>query len=137
MNRQCEKLKLMSRCLIFVQGLIAPKDAEIKSHLLSKLEEDSKLTLKTITEECQSIINLRQYTTKIEEIDISHIRSVNKMNTVKKKVFLLKLILGYLCGQIHLYKNCPFKNKKKYYDCVNNQYEFSHCRKEPRKKNTK
>ena len=50
-NRECEKFRLseitpeMFKCLIFVQGLTASKDGEIRSRLLTKLEQDQKITL--------------------------------------------------------------------------------------------
>ena len=95
-NREWEKFKFskltsnMFKCLIFVQGLTALKDAEIRSHLLSKLEKDLKLTLQNIAEECQWIMNLY---CKFEKRDILHLHSIEKKNTVKKKAFLLKFIL--------------------------------------------
>ena len=99
-NREYEKFKLseltpdMFKCLIFVQVLTAPKDANIKSRLLSKLEQDSKMTLQNITEECQPIINLRHGTAKTEEKKyFVHTHRGKKEHGKKKEGFLLKLIL--------------------------------------------
>ena len=78
---ECELTLDMFKCLIFVQGLTVPKDTEIRSHLLSKLEQDSKLTLQNNTEECQQIINLYHDTAKIEERDVLHIYSRRKQGT--------------------------------------------------------
>ena len=61
------------------------KNAKIKARLLSKLEQDLKLTLKNIAEECQRIINLRHDTAKIEERDTSHIHCVEKKKKKKKR----------------------------------------------------
>ena len=50
-NRECKRFKLNEltagnfRCLIFVQGLKAERDSEIRFHILSKVEADSKQTL--------------------------------------------------------------------------------------------
>ena len=96
-NRECEKFKLskitpdMFKCLIFVQGLTAPGDAEIRARLLTKLEQDQKITLQNLAEECQRILNLRSGTAKIEERTFL-IFTKSKINqTVRKKKLLLKL----------------------------------------------
>ena len=50
-NRESNRFKLNEltadnfKCLIFVQGLTAERDLEIRSRISSKLEADSKLTL--------------------------------------------------------------------------------------------
>ena len=64
------------KCLIFIQGLTANKDAEIKSRLLYKLEMDPKLTLQKIAKECQCIVNMKLDTLRIEERDILHVHNV-------------------------------------------------------------
>ena len=70
---ECEKFKLNEltshslKCLIFVQGLTSSKDAGIRSRILTKLEMDSKLTLKKIAEECQCMVNLKLDTARIKE----------------------------------------------------------------------
>ena len=89
-NNECEKFKLneltpdMFKCFIFVWGITAPKDVEIISRLLSKQEQDSKLTLKNIVKESQWIINFGL--DKIEERDILHIHSVGKKEHSKKEL---------------------------------------------------
>ena len=60
-----------------IQGLAAPKEAEIRSRLLSKLEQGLKLTLQNIAEECQQMINLCHDTAKIGK-DILHILCLKK-----------------------------------------------------------
>ena len=92
MNRECGKFKLSEltpdkfKGLIFVQGLTTPKDAEIRVRLLSELEQDSKLTLQNIAEECQRIINLRHDTVKLKK-DMSHIHSIEKKEHCKRNFF--------------------------------------------------
>lgn len=43
----------MFNCIIFVHGLTLSKDSEIRSQILTKLEESPKLILLTVTEECE------------------------------------------------------------------------------------
>ena len=77
-NRECEKFRLSEitpdifKCLIFVQGLTASTDAEIRPRLLTKLEQDQKITLQNLAYESQRILTFRADTAKIEEQDTSH-----------------------------------------------------------------
>ena len=56
-NVQCTGLKRAElnpdsfKCLIFVQGLVSTKDAEIR--ILNKLENEPNLTLQNLAEDCQ------------------------------------------------------------------------------------
>lgn len=57
-NRDCEKFKLNELSLdifdyvMFVKGLIASKDANIRSRILTKLEQDQNLTGQEVADEC-------------------------------------------------------------------------------------
>ncbi len=50
-NRYCERFQLneitpdMFKCLIFIQGLTSPSEKEVCTRLLTKLEQDQKITL--------------------------------------------------------------------------------------------
>ena len=76
-NSQCELFRLgnlsidMFRCLIFVQGLTAAKDKDIRSRILTIMEQDSEIMLQQVTEECQELINVKRDHTWIEEKNIS------------------------------------------------------------------
>lgn len=63
---------------MFLVWLNLLKDAEIRSHLLTKLNQDPKLTLKTVAEECQRILNLRHDTKKIEGKYIVQVQTATK-----------------------------------------------------------
>ena len=53
-----------------------------------KLEQDQKITLQNLVDECQLISNLRTDVAKIEEWDISHIHTVqNKPKGWKENFF--------------------------------------------------
>ena len=45
------------KCLIFVLGLNSPKDKEIRAKMLAKLKHDPYITLQSMSEECQRILN--------------------------------------------------------------------------------
>ena len=69
----------MFKCLIFVQGLTAPKNSEIRLGILSKFKQNTKISQYMVAEEYERIENLRHDTARIEERDVS------KINIVKKK----------------------------------------------------
>ena len=71
-NTLCELFKLkdlsvdMFKCYIFVQGLTAPRDKDLRSRILSIMEQDPEMNLQKVTEECQKLINVKRDTTRIE-----------------------------------------------------------------------
>ena len=114
----CERFQLNEitpdkfKCLIFIQGLTSPSEKEVRKSLLTKLEQDQKITLQSLAEENQHILNLWADTAKIEERGISNIHTIkNKPQGQKIKPFF-KIIQCYGCGELYLFKDCPFKHKK-------------------------
>ena len=57
----------MFKCLILVQGLMAPKDKDTRSEILTIMEQDPEITLQKVTEVCQRSINVKCDNTRIEE----------------------------------------------------------------------
>ena len=55
------------KCLIFAQGIVSAKDAEIRRRVLSKLENEPDLTLQKLAEDCQRIVSVRKDSKNIEE----------------------------------------------------------------------
>ena len=102
-NRYCEKFQLnettsdVFKCLIFLQGLTSPSEKEVNTRLLTKLEQDQKITLQSLAEECQHSLNLRADTAKIEEWDISNIHSIKKKSQGKKNIPFFKINPCYGC----------------------------------------
>ena len=57
----------------------------LHTRLLTKLEQDQKITLQSLAENCQHILNLRADTAKIEERDISNVHTIkNKPKMLEK-----------------------------------------------------
>jgi len=83
-NSQCELFKIneiskdMFKCLIFVQGLTAPKDKDIRSRILTIMEQDPEITLQKVTEECQRLINVKRDNSHIEEKNISQVQRIKQ-----------------------------------------------------------
>ncbi|CAI2737860.1 unnamed protein product, partial [Dicrocoelium dendriticum] len=72
-NRECERFKLASmtetqfKCLMFICGLQSPSDADIRTRLLTRLEQDPDITLQKMAEECQRLINLKHDSRMVEQ----------------------------------------------------------------------
>lgn len=141
-NRECQQFKLEEltadrfRCLIFVQGLTASKDSEIRARILTKLEQDPNLTLQAIVDECNRIVSMRHDSAKIEEKDVAQVRYARRDGSKNRH---LKPIRRYSestqkwkpktwentqkrkpdtcpsCSGFHIKGRCPFKNKICYF----------------------
>ena len=113
-NALCELFKLkdlsvdMFKCYIFVQGLTTPRDKDLRSRILSIMEQDPEMNLQKVTEECQKLINVKRDTTRIEG------KVTSQVQVVKQKTFLKnkgKSFECWSCAGSHLRKNCPFKDQ--------------------------
>ena len=56
----CELLVDNFKCLIFAQGLVSTKNAEIRRRVLSKLENEPDLTHQKLAEDCQRIVSVKK-----------------------------------------------------------------------------
>ena len=62
-----------------------------------------------VAEECKQIENLQHNMARIEEHVMSKINAFKQKQHTEK--FAHKIIPCYGCGQIHYYKECPFKRE--------------------------
>ncbi|XP_055542937.1 uncharacterized protein K02A2.6-like [Wyeomyia smithii] len=141
-NRLCEDFGVSTcnvdefKCLIFVCGLHAPQDAEIRTALLAKLEGNKSMTLDNLTTECHRIINLRKDASIVG--CHSEKASVNAINPTKytEKPIVSKPASKippthnnnnhqnnsesnnkprtpcWKCGQLHYVRDCPFHDHR-------------------------
>ena len=86
----------MFKCLIFIQGLTSPSEKEVRTRLLNKLEQDQKITLQSLAEECQHILNLRADTATTEEQNISNIHTNHKVRKINRFSKLI-CVMGVEC----------------------------------------
>ena len=128
-NQECERFNLMDlsihmfKCLVFVQGLTANRDKDIRSRILNKMEQGPNITLKKITE-CQHMLNIKHDNSTIEEKDISHVHALRpKLKSAKDYT---KPSPCYGCGGLH-FKKTYFKNKK-CFRVIFLGYKSMHCR---------
>ena len=116
----------MFKCLIFVQGLTALDDSEIRLRLLTKLEQDQKIILQNLADERQRIWGQTRWKLRNETFLIFTQSGISQK--VEKKETSFKINPWFGCGELYLFKNCPFKNKQ-YKNCGNQVRKFSHGRK--------
>ena len=123
------------KCLIFAQGLVSAKDAEIRRWVLSKLENEPDLTLQKLAEDCQRIVSVRKDSKNIEETGVAYVRKVKhryqsyspvkerknmitqnfntgRLVTKKKKKKKKKTPSAcYRREKVHWAKDCPYRTK--------------------------
>ena len=81
-NKNCDDFKLGKlsadnfKYLIFTQGLVLAKDAEIRCRILSKLENKPNLTLQKLAEDRQRIVSVRKDSKNIKESGVAYVRKV-------------------------------------------------------------
>ncbi|KER20570.1 hypothetical protein T265_15289, partial [Opisthorchis viverrini] len=70
-SRKCERFKLSSmtenklKCPISASGLQLPRDAGIKTRMLSGIGQDAEMTMQSFTTDCQCLVNLKHDTVMI------------------------------------------------------------------------
>ncbi|XP_055589596.1 uncharacterized protein K02A2.6-like [Uranotaenia lowii] len=130
-NRSCVEFELSRiseeefKCLIFIFGLKSEVDAEIRTRLLTRMEETSGITLEKLSAECQRLINLRHDTEMIEGSSVNAIRGqqfqapseIKQFQTSDKAALSVpdkRMPSGpcWNCGQMHFNRDCPFKSHR-------------------------
>ncbi|XP_055622692.1 uncharacterized protein K02A2.6-like [Toxorhynchites rutilus septentrionalis] len=121
-NKHCEAFQLTKltddqfKALRFVCGLQSPRDADIRTRLIGKLEAEehapladgTKLTLENLVEECHRFNNLKQ-DTKMVEKPVPEKSVVNAVSTKAAKKKRPKSPCWF-CGDLHFVKECPYQD---------------------------
>ena len=68
------------KCLIFAQGLVSAKNAEIRRRVLSKLENEPNLKLQKVSEDCQRTVSVRKALKNIKESSVAYVRKVKHIS---------------------------------------------------------
>lgn len=113
------------KCLIYVCGLNSEGDAEIRTRLLSRIEENSNVALEQLSEECQRLLNLRRDNAMIEEhpttsqvnaIHQNHYRQYPHKHTPEAAADSASQNRPqtpcWLCGGFHYVRECKYKTHK-------------------------
>ncbi|CAH8528395.1 unnamed protein product [Schistosoma rodhaini] len=121
-NRECERFKLSAmtedqfECLVFVCSLQSSEDPDIRTRILSKMEQCPNVTLQEVTTECQRLVNLKHDTSMVENSNYFH-----NVNAVKRKSLQGSSTCNYrnngdkpsfpcwACGGWHYKRFCPHK----------------------------
>ncbi|XP_055643680.1 uncharacterized protein LOC129779925 [Toxorhynchites rutilus septentrionalis] len=121
-NKHCEAFQLTKltddqfKALRFVCGLQSPRDADIRTRLIGKLEaeehappaDSTKLTLENLVKECHRFNNLKQ-DTKMVEKPVPEKSVVNAVSTKPAKKKQPKSPCWF-CGDLHFVKECPYQD---------------------------
>lgn len=143
-NKECERFKLATmtpdqlKSLVFVCSLQSHSDADIRTRILHKLEQEPDMTLQAITTECQRLINLKHDTRMIEKSGQQQepqvCRTVAKHpNSHEADRNQKPPSACWQCGDWHFSKFCPFK-KHQCHKCKRIGHKETHCRAEIRSK---
>ncbi|XP_058828745.1 uncharacterized protein K02A2.6-like [Topomyia yanbarensis] len=152
-NKLCVEFELgklteeQFKCLVFVCGLKAENDAEVRTRLLSRIEERADVTLEQISDECQRLLSIKHDTAMIEAgPNSAAVQALKSKQYVGKRTFRYERrspvfgsssrpsrITGtgpgspcWNCGSMHYSKDCPFKNHQ-CRDCKQVGYKDGYC----------
>ncbi|CAH8515513.1 unnamed protein product [Schistosoma bovis] len=119
-NRECERFKLSAmtedqfKCLVFFCSLQSPEDADIRTRILSKIEQCPNMTLQEVTAECQRLVNLKHDTSMVENNgQLPYVRAVSRKNdSCSRKASHTDNQPSspcWSCGGWHYKRFCPYK----------------------------
>ncbi|XP_055633566.1 uncharacterized protein K02A2.6-like [Toxorhynchites rutilus septentrionalis] len=126
-NRACEEFDFQDlkidqfKCLIFVCGLKASRYADVRARLLSRIEgetAEAPVTIQTLIDEFQGLVNLKSDTTMIEHPpssknsvhSISEKKPGNPQRLPKTENKSIPRTPCWQCGQMHYVRDCPFSD---------------------------
>ncbi|CAH8529728.1 unnamed protein product [Dicrocoelium dendriticum] len=123
-NRECERSlfhKMTAdqyKCLIYVCGLQATKDADARTRVLSRIEQNPEITLQEVTNECQRLMNLKHDAAMIQQSSIQSSqdiicrvsRSPQKESVHVSSPHSKPSSACWFCREWHFGRNCPFRN---------------------------
>lgn len=148
-NKMCVEFELSKlseeqfKCLIFVCGLKLECDSEIRTRLLTKIEDNSDVRLESLMEECQRLINLKSDTAMIESVG-NHVHAIKgnpmyrrhprrqqftdrpKHHPTRTPNKTAPKTPCWNCGGMHYSKYCKFRNQR-CTDCKQLGHKEGYC----------
>ncbi|KAH9581803.1 hypothetical protein MS3_00008831 [Schistosoma haematobium] len=134
-NRECERFRLKSltedqfKALILICSLQHQKFSDLRTRLLSRLDQEPKLTLSDIANEYQRLINLQRDTSMVQSGGSSRfeVRAVQQTphknkhvpassspshSSSRRQTKATPPAPCWQCGAWHYVRNCPFKQHR-------------------------
>lgn len=128
------------RCLLFVHGLKAPKDLQLRQKLITELDKGEPTTLDALTGMCKRAESARLEMAKEPFVRPTEVQAVQEGYKEPKKLWdnknraEIKPKFGCLrCGRFHWIKDCPFI-KLKCFECSQEGHKKGFCGWEKRTK---
>ncbi|BHF71557.1 hypothetical protein SprV_0401461600 [Sparganum proliferum] len=121
-NRECGRFQLSSltedqfKCFIFICNLQSPKHADIRTRLLSRLQQNNSITLRELAAEGQTLINRKHDSAMIQDPASSfsvHTVTSTKSHPVTRPKQVSKARSPpspcQHCGACHFHRDCAFR----------------------------
>ncbi|MFH4976831.1 hypothetical protein AB6A40_003540 [Gnathostoma spinigerum] len=146
-NRECDRFELGTltddqfKCLIFVCGLQSPRDSDIRLRLLNKIETEKDVTIKSLSDECKRLINLKHDSQMLEhaspvvaETSTKAISSSRPQRKTRKSKptkhqpenHSIPRTPCWFCGAMHYVRNCPYRQHH-CTDCGQSGHKEGYC----------
>ncbi|XP_053699240.1 uncharacterized protein K02A2.6-like [Sabethes cyaneus] len=127
LNKTCVEFELSKlteeqfKCLMFVCGLKSEEDSEVRTRLLSKIEEHNDVTLEHLSEDCQRLMCLKRDTAMIESTPTSTVQYIGRKQQFSNRPAKPSVHSGssaetipatpcWYCGAMHFVKDCNYKS---------------------------
>ncbi|XP_053686447.1 uncharacterized protein K02A2.6-like [Sabethes cyaneus] len=127
LNKTCVEFELSKlteeqfKCLMFVCGLKSEEDSEVRTRLLSKIEEHNDVTLEHLSEDCQRLMCLKRDTAMIESTPTSIVQYIGRKQQFSNRPSKPSVNSGssaeniqatpcWYCGAMHFVKDCNYKS---------------------------
>ncbi|XP_058816916.1 uncharacterized protein K02A2.6-like [Topomyia yanbarensis] len=131
-NKACVEFELgklteeQFKCLVYVYSLKSENDVEIRTRLLTKIEDNNDVTLEQLSEECQRLYNLKHDSAMIESAaPYNQVQAIQKFGGKRlgerdrESPQLSSSATGrkpsypcWLCGALHFVRDCSYDNHK-------------------------
>ncbi|KAK6763083.1 hypothetical protein RB195_023695 [Necator americanus] len=96
------------KCLVWICGLVAPQDADVRARALRKMEDNLQTTLKELAAEVQHFLDIRQDATLLERSSVPHINVVDSQKSRNREPpSLFSLWSQSLVQRLHIRKQEP------------------------------
>ncbi|KAK6733039.1 hypothetical protein RB195_017044 [Necator americanus] len=115
--------------LVWICGLVAPQDADVRARALRKMEDNPRTTLKELAAEVQHFLDIRQDATLLERSSVPHVNVVDSQKSRNRE----PPSPCFRCGANHWSRDCTFVNER-CHDCRRSGHKRGFCKNFPGKK---